>query len=315
MHEIFIVSPSVVPPSLQLWREALAARGIISSQAIELPDEGLIWDRCIVRCAGGDLELSFTSGQGLPVEATSEWLAWAARGLDEGQQQLVQGPSSTLRLRAPERLQGQEGARFCMALSGELAILTDGLLVDMEAQRFRTPHEALELARGGLDARTWVSVHAEASDEGDLDLHTHGMRRLGGDDLEMGGVPPQLLPLGVRVLNELAQHQLLGHRLRNGESVMIDDELSFALSHTAKFTDHVQNRVLALVDPSDAPHRDACRPAATLAQCALEAVEESVAAGEGTQAMEWLDIAIRLTPLRSELHEARAQLVRRLGER
>jgi hypothetical protein len=292
----------------------VTARGSWDTSACTVAESEAVFDRLHLVGGPGEVVVYHTVGQGLPKAIAEEWLAWAGPGLDAAQRLLVAEPTSTLRIETTVGGEAHQAARWGFAVAAEMALLLDAVLIDVAAVRLWAPRDLDRFTGSELDVRSWVSVHAEPNEDSTYDLHTHGLARLGGLDLEMGGVVEPLLPFGVRALNELASHQVAGHTIRSGEPVLVEQEYAFSLSSSARFAEHCQNGVLALVDPPEAPHRDVRSPRNTLARFAHDVALELVGAHRLLEARPMLDQAIALAPWRPTAYEARADILAALGD-
>jgi hypothetical protein len=317
-----------VPPAADALLGALAARAVW--RAVEVRGEpGLLWDELVLVQPPFEARVCFTVGDALPAEVAT-WMPWAGRDLGEDERALLLRPGATYRIEGPVLAGGEElpgpnrkkqagdkdlprrGAQFLAAVAAEIALAVEGVLVDVVSQRFHAPEAALRFTEARFDVRDYVSVHAEATEEG-LHLHTHGLARFGRADVEMGHVPREALSFGTHVLNEVAQHQALGNIVANGETVLIDGEYPFAVSMTARSGEHVGNPVIALVDPPDAPGRDPRAPRFTLSRFCEEVADDLIREGNLGESLHWLVLAADLAP-RESVFRKRAGLYEEMGD-
>lgn len=328
----WIVTDQPIPPSPSALLASLRERGVWSDTSTT-GEAGLLWSTLRLVSAPFEVDLSFTVGDALP-PSVRDWLPWAGRDLDDAGLACLHRPRATYCIRsrpagggvpltgpterqptADERAakdNPRRAACFTSAVSAETALAVSGVLIDACAQRFWHGSRLSPFLGGAFDVRDYVSVHAQAGPHG-LELHTHGLRRFGRVDVEMGHVPHDALPFGTRVLNEISQHQALGNVVRNGETLVVDGEYAFSLSATSKSGSHVGNEVLALVDPSDAPHRDARAPRQTLARFCEDVADEMLTQPDLQGALRWLSHAVLLAPMISRLLRKRAGVLAHLG--
>lgn len=321
----YVLAGRPVPPSPEALVAALGERGVWRD--LSASTDTLVWDALTLSQPPFEATVFFTVGDALPVEVR-EWMPWAGMALDDDARELlmrpvatfrvevaepegmsVQGPSGTTRIEGPTaemKDAPRRGAQLAAAVAAEIAMALDGVVVDVPAQRFWSAEAAPALAGASFDVRNYVSVHADAVDDAMLHLHTHGLERFGKPDVEMGDVPRHMLSFGTHVLNEVAQHQALGNRMKNGENVMIDGEYVFAVTSTARSREHCGNDVVALVDPPDAPQRDARAPRYTLSRFAEDVADDLLRESDLEGALQWLSTSILLAPWRAQAWRKRA---------
>lgn len=330
----YIVSTHSVPVPPDALESAIRARGVWRETAVEPPADRL-WSRLALLQGPFEVRVAFTVGDALP-PAVREWLAWGAAALSPEALGCVEAPAATLRVESRlheggERLLGvqeprsptetaalkdlpRRAAHFAAAVAAEIVRVSGGVLVDVPAQRFWEAERAEVFTQGGFDVRNFVSVHADATDDG-FHLHTHGMARFGRADLEIAHVPREALSFGTHVLNEVAHHQALGNVVRNGETVVVDEAYAFALSATSRNGAHVGNDVLALVDPVDAARRDTYVPREPLGRFCEDVADDLLREADLDGALRWLSSSVNVAPHRPSAWRKRAGVLAHLGRK
>lgn len=301
MTAYLVASPAAVPPSAAALRKALPP----GTADDDPPADDPLWDALQV----GTTHVAFTVGSAIP-EKVLTWMPWAGRDLSPAARDLLAAPASTLRVDGPTP--GAEAAARVAGVAARLALLCDGVLIDLAAQRFWGGDALRRRLQAPFDVRDYVSVHAEVGEDATLLLHTHGMVRFACPDLEMAGVPRDLLPFATQALNEVAHHQATGHDVRPFERVTVDD-YAFGIVRSARSAAHCENDVLALVDPGDLGQRDAAAPRHVLAGFALDVAADLEREEQHAAALPWLDHAVALAPRRPEAWRRRAAACDRLG--
>lgn len=328
----YVVSNRPLPPTPESLLSAIRARKVWRDLQPS-KETGPVWDELHLVDLPHEALVHFTVGSALPA-VVLEWTQWAAGGLSAAEKQLLQTPSATYRIEMPQPRGGamevagpggltrieaepsvkdaaRRGAQLGAAVAAEISVLVEGVLVDVPGQRFWSPADVERFTQAAFDVRDYVTVHAElqsasAEEMPLLFLHTHGLMRFGRPDVEMGDVPRDMLGFGTHVLNEVSHHQALGNVVKNGETVLVDEDYAFSVSSTSRSRLHCGNDVIALADPMDVLHRDAHVPRFTLARFAEDVADDLLGKSDLAGAHRWLTLSVTLAPYRAVAWRKRA---------
>lgn len=110
--------------------------------------------------------------------------------------------------------------RAAMLIAGELAALTQGVIIDPLAHRAFMPETILQQIEGAFDPLDHVSLHVE---QGDCPLwvHTHGLEKFAHADLQIFGVPLASRAVALDLLKHAVAAIVSGGSFRPGESTQL----------------------------------------------------------------------------------------------
>jgi hypothetical protein len=110
--------------------------------------------------------------------------------------------------------------RSAMRIAGEIAALTQGIIVDVVANWVRSAEDIVHQIERPFDPLDHVSIHVEA-DTRPFWVHTHGMEKFAHADFQIVGVPRGSVEVAVELLRHLSTAVVSGGSYRPGESTQL----------------------------------------------------------------------------------------------
>jgi len=117
----------------------------------------------------------------------------------------------------PEDLGYLRAALLC---AGEVAAMTDGLIVDLLAFTTLAAEEVAREIDRPFDPLRHVCVHVERGPRPYF-VHTHGLEKFGHPDLELHGVPRGSVDVARSILRHVVAAVVAGGRFRAGETTQL----------------------------------------------------------------------------------------------
>ena len=107
---------------------------------------------------------------------------------------------------------------FLLDLVQRLALLTEGVIADPIARRYRLPNELLQPVRldPRIDARDHVDIVLRSKPDG-IYAHSLGMQKFGLPELEISGLLEQDKEPAIRLMLAICQNALLGDLAKSGD--------------------------------------------------------------------------------------------------
>jgi hypothetical protein len=136
--------------------------------------------------------------------------------------------------------------RAALLVAGELAAMTDGLIVDALAYSTLAAEDVAREVDRPFDPLRHVNLHVDRNGPRPFFVHTHGMEKFAHRDFELHGVPRESLDVARRLLRNIAAAVVSGGHFNEGESTQFCGfSFSFAASQLAD-TNHFSNGSLCL---------------------------------------------------------------------
>jgi len=110
--------------------------------------------------------------------------------------------------------------RQTLLVAGELAAMTDGLIVDSIAYMTLAAEDVVRQVDRPFDPLHHVSIHVN-HDTRPFFVHTHGMEKFGHPDFELLGVPRESLDVARQLLRHLIAAVVSGGCFRPGEETQL----------------------------------------------------------------------------------------------
>ncbi len=110
--------------------------------------------------------------------------------------------------------------RAALLVAGELAAMTDGVIVDALAYMVFAPADVAREVDRPFDPLRHVNVHVDRGPR-PFFVHTHGMEKFGHPDFELQAVPRESLDVARRLLRHLIAAVVSGGRFSEGESTQL----------------------------------------------------------------------------------------------
>jgi hypothetical protein len=117
----------------------------------------------------------------------------------------------------PEDLGYLRAALLC---AGEIAAMTDGLIVDALAYALLAPADVASEMDRPFDPLRHVNVHVDRGPR-PFFLHTHGLEKFAHPDFELHGVPRASIDVARRLLRHLVAAVVAGGHFAEGESTQL----------------------------------------------------------------------------------------------
>ncbi len=123
--------------------------------------------------------------------------------------------------------------RAAMLIAGEIAALTDGLIVDVAAWKTMTAVQVADQIDRAFHPMHHISLHVDVDSWSHYWIHTHGMTKFRHPDFEIHGVPVEAVDVALQLLNNLASVVVSGGRFLAGEHTQLCG-FEFSFGHCAQ---------------------------------------------------------------------------------
>src|SRR5262249_34244862 len=134
--------------------------------------------------------------------------------------------------------------RAALLVAGEIAALTDGLLVDPLAPSVLRPEDVVAEVGRPFDPLRHVVIHVDRGTN-PFWVHPHGMEKFAHSDFELQGVPRESLDVARTLLRNLVAAVISGGHFQSGEETQLCG-FSFSFGAVPATAAHYSARVLTL---------------------------------------------------------------------